>query len=406
MKIAVWDDNPNAAIEWKGRLEAVLPHGSADIHAATAQEIEDDLRVLHERRKTYLECGVDREGQSRLDDTHILIVDHDLFDLPKLNDLSAETVANRVSIYTDCAYIVVLNRNPDLDFDLTLLGNPESKADLHINDRFVGNIGLWRECPATNGAFRPWHWPLLPWAVDLYESRLQEVVALLNSDDSERPILDHLGFGDSCKRRLSRAARAFLHPKIPADQVTFSSFLQGNAKAVSLRDGAKIASRRDVRKIARIGARRVSKWLARYVVGPQDPLIDLPHLVEKMPFLVPPQERESIDYWNSCAKLRGAPTEVVSDAKIGKFQGEKWFDRPCFWAAGMETEENVNRLIEESDANVGSLVFCEDASAFHNAELCDQFVAAHNSMSDNRFVRWLSESEGVIRYGPQSRLAQ
>ena len=407
MKISVWDDDTSAAEEWKSALDVVLHDSGAHVHASTAEEIEHELRILHVRRKWYLESdeGTGPDHGSGLDDTDVLVVDNDLFDLPTFNDLSAETVAIRAGIYTDCACIIVLNVNPDLDFDLTLLGHPESKADLHINDRFVADLGLWRQCPKENGLFRPWHWPLVFSAVDLYRSRVRDLVMLLDSDQPEMPILDYFRFGDYAKMRLSRAARAFLHPNKRAEEISFIGFMDGNARAVSHIDGEKILGHMDVRKIARIGARRISKWLGQHVLGPQDLLMDFPHLIEKMPFVVPDDKQECGEFWNSCAKLEGAPVELVEQYGIEQFGMEAWFDRPVFWADGMETEENIRRLLEATETNPGGLVFCEDSSAFHVAEDCAQFVAAHNSISDSRFVRWLREEGEEVRYGPQSRLA-
>ena len=407
MKICIWDDDVNAADEWKSALQVVLQDSGAQIHAVKADEIEGELEVLHERRKSLTDSGEDAsvDQRSELDDTDILIVDNDLFDLPRLSDVSAETVANRAGVYTECACIVVLNLDIDVDFDLTLLGHPESKADFHINDKFVADLGLWLHCPRDGGTFRPWHWPLLLSAVALYKSRVEDLVKLLESDEREMPILDYLGFGDGAKRRLSRSARAFLHPKKPAEKTTFMDFIDGNAKAVSQIDAEQILARRDVRKIARIGARRISKWLAHYILGPQDVLVDLPHLVEKMPFVVPEEERSSVEFWNSCARLDQAPVWLAEELRVEPFSMGNWFDRPVFWTDGIETEENLERLLAATNANPDGLVFCEDASAFHDAEVCEQFVAGHNAVSDSRFIRWLKEEGEEIRYGPQSRLA-
>ena len=407
MKVCVWDDETDAATEWKERLDAILSGCDTHVHAATRNEIEQEVHVLHERRKSYVESddGEDLGQGSELDDTDILIVDNDLFDLPRLNDLSAETVANRAGVYTECACIIVLNLNPDLDFDLTLLDHRESKADLHINDRFVADLGLWKQCPTNDGAFRPWHWPLLLSTVSRYRSRVEELVKLLESEEKDKPILDYFGFGEDSKNRLSRSARAFLHPKNPAEATSFMDFIDGNAMAVIQKDGKRISEREDVRKMARIGARRISKWLDRYVLGPQDVLMDFPHLVEKLPFIIPANEQECVEFWNSCAKLEGAPVGLVGEFGIGPFRMANWFDRPVFWTDRMETEENLERLFGATDTNPEKLVFCEDSSSFHRADDCDQFVAAHNSISDRRFVRWLREEDKEIRFGPQSRLA-
>ena len=407
MKICVWDDHFRVAEEWATQIRAALSDSGVEVHAAKANEIEKELGILHRRRRCYLDPGSapDIDEESTLDDTAILIVDNDLFGLSTLNDLSAETVADRVGVYTDCAYIVVLNLNLDVDFDLTLLGHPESKADLHTNDRFVADLGLWRKCPREDGAFRPWHWPLLPLAAELYDARVKELVALLKSDDKDVPILEYFGFDDGSRRRLSRAARAFLHPKRPAREVSFIHFIDGNAQAVSLQDGAKISANEDERKIARIGARRIAKWLERYVVGPQDVLIDLPHLIERMPFVMPDGGGDDVASWNTCAMLDGEPEWLEARLGTYRFRGKHWMDRPVFWTHPMETQENLAKLLNSSRANPAGLVFCEDSSAFHRAEMCDPFVAAHNSMSDSRFVRWFGEEGADVRYGPLSRLA-
>ena len=407
MNIEVWDDNFPTAKDWEEQIHTALRDNEATVHAAPLPEIGDCLSALHERRKSYLDGNVtaDHDPASVLDKTDILIVDNDLFHLPKHEDLSAETVASRVGVYTDCACIVVLNLTPDLDFDLTLLGHPSSKADVHINDRFVADKGLWHECPKKGGTFRPWHWPLLASTADLYRARVAEIVALLQSE-GDTPILDYLGFDEAARRRLSRAARAFLHPEKDATTVSFAHFVKDNTMAVGSRDGAKIFERDDARKIARIGARRIAKWLAQYVVSPQDVLMDLPHLIERLPFLVPEEGRERADSWNSCAHLADAPVGLVDDLGIVRFEKAKWCDRPVFWTEGIETEEIVRQLIVVEDANPEEFVFCEDSSAFHKVGNCDPFVAAHNTMSDNRFIRWLTEGDPRTRYGPQSRLAR
>lgn len=408
MKIAVWDDDPEAAGKWKLELENVLKDtGGVSIDAPPPSEIEENLRIVHERRRVYLDSGEidDERYDSGLDHTDILLVDNDLFELPQLKDHSAETVAARASLYTSCGFIVVLNLSPDLDFDLTLLRYPSSKADLHINDKFLADHGLWHECPKESGDFRPWHWPLLLRAASMYRSRVAELTQAFKEGSGSKPILDYFSFSDWARRRLSRTARAFLHPEIPAQQVSFWRFIEDNANAVYVRDGARIVERKDVNKLAQVCARSLAKWLERYVLGPQDILLDFPHLVEKMPFVVPEAEQGNVDFWNSCAKLEGAPVELIESYGIARFERSMWFDRPVFWADGIESEDNLNRLFAATDTNPCELVFCEDSSSFHRAEECEQFVAAHNTVSDRRFVRWFGRESEELRYGPQSRFA-
>ena len=406
MNITVWDDDTDAARRWGRELEDELGSGIF-VEAHDAGAIVGELHVLHERRKDYLESGGSgEEGTSVLDGTDVLIVDNDLFDLPGFNDLTAETVAVRAGVYTGCGYIVALNLSPDLDFDLTLVGDIGSKVDLHINDSFVADPGLWKICP-NGGTYRPWQWPLLLDAATSYRSRVDDLVSLLSSDEGDRPILKHLGFEEGAVSRLSRSARAFLHPTIPVGDVSFRNFVHGNAKAVSVKDGDRIFESEDVKRMARVAARRIYRWLNRMVVDAQDVLIDLPHLVERVPFVVPEGRRGEVEGWNDFARLCEAPVGLVEDA-LGAQAADLggWVDRPVFWSEQLETDETLERVFaaRESDTHA-QLVFCEDASSFHRSEDCDEFVAAHNSLSDRRFVRWFDDEQREIKYGPQSRFA-
>jgi len=408
MKVAVWDDDTKAAGEWKEQIDAVLDADDVVVNAPTRKDIEGELQMLHQRRRDYIETRHPAElvGQSELDETDILIVDNDLFELHAFSDFSAETVAARARVYTTCGYIVILNLNRDVDFDLSLLEHPHSKADLHINDRFIADEGLWLKCPKEHGTFRPWHWPLLPIAVEQYKIRVEEMRQVLNGNGKNTPVLDYFGFDEVVKTRLSRTARAFLHPNKNSETVSFLDFVQGNVSAVELKDGEEIIRRGDEAKMARICAHGLSKWLAGMVLGPQDNLIDLPHLVERLPFLIPDDQQDSVAFWNSCATLQDAGAEqLVEDISARRFQRHRWFDRPVFWWHKFDTEDNRGKLLVATDVNPEELVFCEDSSAFHASADCVSFVAAHHSTSDDRFVRWLKEELGEIKFGPQSRLA-
>ena len=405
--INIWDDDTGSARDWKQEIELLLDDSDIRVRAFEIDEIDHELHVLHKRREAFL-AGDDLEPDepSALDDTHVLIVDNDLFHLQDFSDFSAETVAARAGVYTDCSLIVVLNLNPDIDFDLSLLGDPDSKADLHINDKFIANPGLWRQCPRQHGRFRPWHWPLLLNEAQLHKRRVRDLHRTLRDEDSGTPILDYLGFPEEARSRLSRLARAFLHPRrSDTENISFPDFVDGNARAVALSDGEMITRRKDIKKVARIGARRVYKWLFRHIVGPQDILMDFPHLLQKLPFLFPQDHQASIDHWNSVASLTDAPVALVSDGlSVAALQLPNWTDRPLFWSHDFERPYIFDQVLAGIDLNPERFVFCEDSSAFHASDLCHRFVAAHNTASDDRFVRWLLENED-IHFGPQSRLA-
>ena len=410
MKITVWDDDLEAATGWRDEIEQVLAERgvAGSVVAHEREEIRKELQVLHGRRRQSVEGeGADENaGPSELDDAGILVVDNDLFALDEFVDLSAEMVAARVLVYANCAYVVVLNLSPDIDFDLSLVGRPASKADLHVNDQFVSNPGLWVECPREDYEFRPWTWPLLVPQVEMQRARAEELEQLLANGDADIPILDYFSFDDTARDRLSRSTRGFLHPRRDIREVSFRDFLTGNADAIDVKDGLGAISGGDVGVIARICARRLSKWLSHFVLGPQDILIDLPHLLSEFPFLVSPQQRGDTDFWNLFARLEAPPLgELVDDVSPALFKMSKWFDRPVFWKEKFDTDENIDRLVEAASEDFEWPVFCEDASAFFSPEGCREFVAGYHAASDNRFVRWFGNDQQVINYGPHSRLA-
>ena len=414
MKITVWDDDDGAAATWKGQIEdllrkeGLLGQKGTDVTAQDVKEIKDEFQVLHDRRRRYLEGDVvSEEGVvTRLDQTDLLVVDNDLFELDTFVDVSAEMVAARCLVYTECSYVVVLNMNPDIDFDLSLLGHADSKADLHINDQFLGNRGLWFECPAQDNSFRPWHWPLLFSAGSLQKSRVQELQDYLVEGDANLPILDYFGFSETARTRLSRSARAFLHPTRSADEISFLDFISNNVKAVDVKDGTRLVDVEDKNKIAQVCARRLAKWLSHLVLGPQDIVIDLPHLIGEFPFLVKGSRQDDLEYWNTFAALEGAPVEeLTEDVSEFQFGATRWFDRPVYWREKLDTEENLDRLLELARVRGQWPVFCEDASSFHLSDDCQRFVAGYHSASDNRFLRWFDGGTGAVRYGPHSRMA-
>lgn len=406
LKVSVWDDDSDKAEQWSEQIKEVLGSDS-DVEAADNERIKNELDLLHARRKAFINAGGaldEPDDDLDIDDTDILIVDNDLFELDDHADLTAEIIATRARIYSDCGLIVVLNLNPDLAFDLSLLGHPESKADLHTNEDFVANPGLWQTCPNEDGAFRPWHWPILPKSAALFRKRVDEVVNVFECGKQHMAILDYFQFGDDARSSLSRSARGYLHPTHKAQEVTFEMFLTENPNAAEKRDTEAMIFEKHHRRMARVIASRIAKWLFRMVLGPQDVLIDLPHLVERLPFLIADGKNDDVAAWNAHAKIADeVDAGLLEPLKDHLFANEIWFDRPVFWAHCFETEENLEKLMGSSDSNPNAYVFCEDASSFHPADQCERFVAGFHTTADTRFIRWIGDDDVV--YGPQSRLA-
>ena len=406
MIVRIWDDEYGTANNWRDLIETCLDGQDVETIASDSNEIHDELSELHNRRLSFLDGNSQQSEQrvSQLDDTDILIVDNDLYELRGFSDYTAEMVAMRAGVYTDCAYIVVVNLTPDSDFDLTLLGHPSSKADLHINGDFVDNRVLWYGSSEDSSEFRPWHWPTLLATPISFKTRVRVLRDFLSSKDSHTTtILDFLQFPPEARDRLSRRARAFLHPHKDAETVTFWDFVTDNEAAVNGKEGAKIGEYLDTDKLARVTSRRISCWLSWLVLGPQNLIVDLPHVVENFPFVVPEDRRYSQDKWDMYANFDEAPIDEVEESLNVERCLVDWLDRPVFWAHELANEENVNRILASTDHNPLGLVFCEDTSSFQSASKCRRFFASHGSTSDDRFVSWLESRSPPIKYAPQSR---
>ena len=104
---------------------------------------------------------------------------------------TAESIAGYVRAFTEIPYVVSLNKNPHVDFDLRyLVGDYQTQSDIALNDTHLSNPGLWTANPhdATDG-FLPWYWPSLNDA----PGRRQKQV-LFAAKRLDQPILDSLEF--------------------------------------------------------------------------------------------------------------------------------------------------------------------------------------------------------------------
>ena len=64
-----------------------------------------------------------------------------------------------------------------------------------------------------------------------------------------------------------------------------AEFIAGNASGIETEGGSKLLEA-DPAACARIVSSRIAKWLEREVLGPQDVLVDVPHLIQRCPYLL------------------------------------------------------------------------------------------------------------------------
>ena len=392
--VLICDDEFEQTEEWVEGIKSIAPAETYSIQAAPST---DDVRVAV--KELLLRRGAGRDGAARemtsclFDGVDILVVDYDLVHIEEDGaQHTGEGIARLARTFAGCSVVVVLNQFEGIDFDLSLRGHLESHADLNIDGDRLTTPGLWRLPPWES--FRPWYWQTLASAVEAQRAR-----ETLVAESFDRSIVEVLGMRVEDASRLSDSAFGFIAPTaedFPALQgQTFQAFLS------TTQDGRDAEALLDLDRAgaARFVAARIGKWLEREVLGPQDVLLDVPHLLQRFPFLME-EEIEDPSAWNQAVHevgwLRGTLDE---DAWFGP--GE-CLSRPAVWYRRLEE----NRAISERRATfdfsvVPELVFLEDRSMFVPRSEAKEFRAGFHNSYDRRFVVPI---EG-IRYGPQRRFA-
>jgi hypothetical protein len=119
-----------------------------------------------------------------LDQADIILIDNNLANLSFGGArLTAEAVVGFLRVFTGCGYIVSLNKNPDVDFDLRyLIGDYDTRADLALNTEHLGNRALWtRSVADAEKGFLPWYWPALLGVKAQRESQIEFCLQRLDS---------------------------------------------------------------------------------------------------------------------------------------------------------------------------------------------------------------------------------
>jgi|GEM_PF-1908157 len=432
-KILVCDDDPAHGDEINEHIHAA---GESASEPLTGDQLTKELNELFAQIRTFQTGAGDGHRRwdfstfepikSRFDDVDVLLLDNNLTLLA--NDgppLTAESIAGYVRAFTDARYIVSLNMNPDVDFDLRyLVGDFLTRADLAINGKHLENKYLWTGKPGPD-EFCPWYWPRLG---SVAEYRKKQVEFVLNNYDNS--VLDSLGFDDESVQMLSRHAQGTLSPDASPDihgsgeggplrGVKFSDFFLAKSRALPVQDERAqlhaVYSQNEAvqRVVARIVAADIDLWLRRDVIGPQEPLVDVPHLTGRFPFLLGTRAND-LASWNDSVTTSeptfGWDKQIYDDlVSPARFEYEHiWMQNPCFWWSKLNNDERLNaRLLASTGDEWADVVFCEDASRFqyrtsdadHHAPV--EFVAEFEGVWNRRYIAML---EGV-QYAPRTRLA-
>jgi hypothetical protein len=315
----------------------------------------------------------------RFDGFDLVIFDNNLSELEFDGArLTAESMVGYVRAFSDCPYCVSLNKNPDVGFDLRyLVGDHETRADLALNTDHLENRGLWtgRQDDALDG-FLPWYWPAL---ADVPERRREQVRFV--QERLMGKVLSSLGLPEAepSLSYLSRHGRGALVPsKSAGDWLFIDMFLERDRSlpAESLDSRKALASSAAESEpvaevVARVIAADLDLWFRRDLVAPQEMLVDVPHLVMRMPFLLAGDPSET-KAWQDAVASESAPFGLDAEiyrAQVAKarFQHGMWVPRPMFLWPLLKENEVLDDLFfkaASSETEIADVVFCEDRSMF------------------------------------------
>ena len=391
--VLICDDDPGLAAEYVDEISGIALNNYEFQPAPSTGAVRKSVNeLLRRRRRLRTDDSYERE-ECVFDNTDILIIDYDLIHVDEDRaQHTGEGIGRLARLYSDCAVVVVFNQFVQFDFDLSLRGHLASHADLNLTANMLRTPGLWNGPPWWG--FRPWSWQTLSEAVANQRAREDAF-----GSDLTRPIVDTLKMRDDDALALSDSAFGFLAPNAKnfddLKGTTIDSFISMTPDGLGAHDPLSWYKPAGIR----FGAARIGKWLEREVLGPQDILIDVPHMLQRFPFLLGPDVSD-VDAWNDAIHSVDRLREMFDESYW--FEPRKCLSRPAVWCRRLEADKEIDRLRAEFDySKVPSIVFMEDESIFDYFSRGTEFRAGFHNSFDRRFVKKYQE----VRYGPQRRFA-
>jgi hypothetical protein len=428
MKVLICDDEPERSEEIAGRVSDAGQQSPVQL---LDPQLTDELKELFAKVKDCIDAPEKFTALPELSFSNgvdIVILDNNLAHLDVTGArLTAESIAGYIRAFTTAPYTVSLNKNPDVDFDLRyLVGDYSTRADIALNREHLANPALWDGNPANAAdAFLPWYWPQLESAA---ARRLAQYNIVLEHLDD--PVFTTLGFDAEAISLLSPHALGALSSKAEAEgghedgvapeAITFRQVFIARDRSLPVQDDRRKlsdAARENagiVREIiARIVSADIDLWFRRDVVGPQEPLVDVPHLLMRLPFLLGGRANELIE-WNKCVSMDQPPYGLEQNLfddhlRQWTFANDIWVPHACFWWHKVKADKDLNELFFDApnEGDWADVVFCEDRSAF--AERAPEkggspveFPAEFEGAWGRRYVAHLDGKQ----YAPRSRLAK
>jgi hypothetical protein len=415
LRILVCDDRDSIAKEYAGELLSSTG-GAAEVTAVSGATLGNSLTGLRKRAQALISGGEAGEDSLLFDECDVCLIDNSLLFLDAIAGDGAESIFGLVRAFTNCEFTISLNLDPYTDFDLRLLGgHPETNADLALNERHLPLRSVWDR---TATGFNPSYWPDIGQVIGRRHRRRQSI--LNHVDKLDARIWPFFGFDRGERYEgLQDTALGYLDPLADAEAevaTTFRDFFLRSARSLPTKEADRepLLNRPDI--VARVVEAELSCWLGRMVIAPQSTLVDLPHLISRIPSFVP-EPRADPAQWNGIVHAIEPPFGLAQEL-FKKHLAAAWFnsptaendlggwgERPLFWWADLRSDNELGRLDLEV-TELPDLVFLEDLSIF-GSEASEKpprtFAAAFRSNWD---VRSVSAGVEGFRYAPRSALAR
>ena len=406
MRILICDDKPEQAERAKQEI------------ASRDESVESlDGDNLKQALSSFFLNSVSRvpdknvDAESEFDGYDVLIVDNNLTEL-QLDGarVTAESIIGYLRAFSNTPYIISLNKNPHVDFDLRyLFGDYQSLADLALNTGHLPNRRLWGE--KSQGDFAPWYWPRLKDAVERRRAQIAFIEKFF-----ERPIWKELEFPDEAEEYLSLRAKSRFQASDERSmrEVSFKDFFESSRTLPpgEIDELKKLSENEDgfARKaVCQILAYEIDRWLRRDVLGTQDVLIDLPHLVAQMPFLLGDKSND-LDHWNEVAENEEPAfglDEHLFHAHLerARFSHKIWVPGPCFWWPSLKSDQALTELYLTAEGDGWpDAVFCEDVSRFVSVTGTENPPQEFEAEIDGSWIRRYVVCLQGKSYSPRSRI--
>ena len=418
MKILVCDDIKRRAARTAQQIKAATGH---DVEFLAAQRLTTAIEALMERAGAVLRDpggALATTATSAFDDGFdVAILDNNLSELELAGARhTAESIAGYMRAFVNVPYLVSLNKNPHVDFDLRyLMGDHETHTDLVLNSDHLANSALWTGKPAAaTDSWLPWYWPVLNDAPERRRTQIHFV-----SEHLDAPILKSLGFErPAAADGLSRHAKGALSPDAPnVTTITFQRFFEKTCRSLPIPDHRQKLSKaapegdtaRDV--VSQVVAAELERWVRRELMGPQELVVDVPHLLARMPFLLG-ADANDVECWNEAVRAPDPPYGLdqelyAAHVATARFPYDAWTQSPCFWWRRLKGNAQLSQMFFEKSAPWAEAVFCEDISRFRLVAQGSsggprEFAAEFEGAWNRRHVAYLKGK----RYRPQSRLVK